>query len=101
MKRADELAAELKRLGMFPRPEQRPYLRALVQIRGEAITMALRREVGDSIWSHGLSLLQAASAESAVRRACGFGALLTEFLVAPLNLDALEQIDAANLGARV
>jgi len=41
MKPADRLAAELQRLGMFPPLDQRPYLKALVQIRGEAVTMTL------------------------------------------------------------
>ncbi len=101
MKPADRLAAELHRLDMFPPPDQRPYLKALVQIRGEAVTMALRREVGETAWLQGLSLLKVPSAANAVRRACGFGALLTEFLIAPLALDPLEQTDAASLGARV
>jgi len=101
MKPADRLAAELQRLDMFPPPDQRPYLRALVQIRGEAVAMALRREVGETAWLQGLSLLKVPNAANAVRRACGFGALLTEFLVAPLALDPLAQTDAAGLGARV
>lgn len=98
---ADELAAELRRLRMFPPPDQIPYLRALVRVRGEKEAANLRAEVGVPVWEQGISLLCVSDPQSAVRRACGFGALLTEFLIAPLRFSTEDCDSAASLGARV